>query len=1283
MPLTVIFGFGFWLKSDSAARFAGTTIQAIAEAALGEEVTIGGVTVSFVPLEVGLEGVVIAHRADGERIVGVRSVHARFGVQDWQAGLVRLTIDSPDVHLHLDADGLREFRDAAKGSGKKLNTFPWMELVITNGRALVEGEDLRVELSGLEVAPEPEGKMDVAFGRLSVDRGAIHEASTPTRFKHVVLTPHSVNVPALDLRMDHLSLDGTLAVDADGPLLGDLALRAALPGFTQNAADPRKIVEGVVDADLHLDGTIHAPVVDARVASEGIVWWRVNSHDERLALDLGRVVGPLHFEGHTLTAGTLKIPWGEGQVEVSAVLDTETKELSADVLGEGLHLGRILRQTGGFANPWIDFPADVETHVKGQLSPFGLAGPFEVDVSDLLVRNGPYDSKASEMLTVPAVQVLGDLSLDAEHILLDVDRLVAGPGHGTAHADIGFASWGPLNVRTDLRDFDLAWLQPLGGAGLGGRAHIVGTLEGRFDNLHATADIDAVDAEVLQFALADTVHTHLESDLHRLEFTAIDGQIGDSHYLGNYTLAFLPEGMWMDTQLAVPEGRARDLIGIFVDLRGIDGRVTGNALLHGPPRRLSGEVHLELDDFGVYGEKFEGGVATAWMDDGVLTIDDLSLRRGAESVLVRGSVGHQYAMNVEILTDGLRLETLDHLQGIPVAVSGDVVGDVRVGGTLFDWEPRGRLAVQRTQVQARNVEDSVVRFTTDAKGLLSWKAAMLGKAARADGHLQIHGEQPYDLHADFDTFPVHVLYPDGADGTPVEATLSGELDLAGHFGADPTPVDIEARFPAVHLAWNHHDLKNDGPWSMAVHGKSVQIPPFTLTDGDRTKLVLQGWSTGDGRTSFKGGGTLDLDLARMFAPGIPLAEGTGNLDVAFGTDAGPTGVQMRLTTKNATLRTDYFPNTFTGVKMDVTTDGTKYTLSDVSADVGGGRLTGGGTIGASGWWPSRFDLHAELRDARVQYLDYLPPMVGNADLRFDGPVGDLLMSGTIDIADMEFRDRVDWEAKIVALQASRLTDGASASRKDYFSMDLGVTAHDTVRLRNNLADATASADLRIVGDTARPGMTGTIVLDPGGRMYLKDREFEVARGELRYLDPYTYDPDLDIQLETDVAGREQTYHVDYSVTGPFSDWTTTTSSDPYLAQADINTLLLFGMTREEFEQYGGGASAIAAQATDLIAAQVAANPVQLVDRWNLVTGISARGTPTLDSNWRVVAEKDFLGFTATGELDLADYDLYLSVERRVARSFFASVYTTSQEEGRSLDVGAAFGTELKYRWELD
>jgi hypothetical protein len=126
------------------------------------------------------------------------------------------------------------------------------------------------------------------------------------------------------------------------------------------------------------------------------------------------------------------------------------------------------------------------------------------------------------------------------------------------------------------------------------------------------------------------------------------------------------------------------------------------------------------------------------------------------------------------------------------------------------------------------------------------------------------------------------------------------------------------------------------------------------------------------------------------------------------------------------------------------------------------------------------------------------------------------------------------------------------------------------------------------------------------------------------------------------------------------------------------------MTREEFEQYGGiAASALAAQATDLVAAQVAANPTQLLDRWSLASGISARGTPTLDSDWRVQAEKELLGFTFIGEIDLGDGNWYAGVERRITKNFFANAYGTSQEEGRALSIATAWGTELKYRWELD
>ena len=1287
-PLAVAIAIGVALKTDLAARIAGTTVQSLAEAALGEEVTVGGVSVEYFPPEVALDGVVVAGRTDGQRILGARRVVAAFGFVGWVPGLVRLTVDSPSAHLHLDADGLREFRDARRSDAPAPESFPWHELVVIDGHLLVEGQDLRVELSDLDVAPEADGALDLSFHELRVDAGTIHERSSPTRFKHVRVSPHGVDAPDLDVLFEHLHLDGAVRLDDRGPLVADLSLRVGLPAFTTNADDPRRYVDGVVDLDLGVGGSVQAPVVTGALRTQNLVLWRVDSADAPAALRLGEIVGPLRWEAGVLTAEKLELDWGEGSVDVRAVVDTDALTLEASVLAEGVHLGRVLRQTGGFTDPWVDFEADVEANVTGTLDPFRLTGPFEVLGHDLVVRNGPYDSRDDVMLEVPRGRVLGTLALDGRHIVLDADDVRFGPGHGVAYADIGFESYGPLRLRTELRDLDLGWLQPLGGAGLGGAARVEGTLEGRFDALYAEAELVVADPRVLDLPLGDHLVAHLESDLGRLDFTGIHGRFGppdapSTTYVGNYSLVFADDGMWMDTQLVVPEGRVADLTGIFVDLPGVDGAVRGSALLHGAPTRLSGEVHLEVDDAQVYGEKFDSGEATAWMDDGILAIDDLTLRREVGSVLVRGSVGRLYAMNLEVLTDGLRLEALDVLAGNPVDVHGELVADVRIGGTLTDWEPAGRLVVQRAQVNRRNVDDSVVEFSTAPGGALAWTGRLLGDAALLRGNLHLYGEQPYDVHARLHELPLHVFYPDGADGSPVTATITGEVDLAGSFGDDPTPVDLDARFSKVRVAWGRHDLRNPEEWVLALHGTSLQVPGLSLVDGT-TRVALEGWTTADGRANFRGGGQVDLDLARAFAPGLLQSDGVATVDLAFGTNAGPTGVSIDVRTRAATVRTDYFPGTFSELEAQVHADGRGYDLRGVRAVVGGGRLDGGGTIAAAdGWWPSAFDLQAHLEDAQIRYFDYLPSLRGDADLRFDGEVGDLLLAGDITLREMVFRDRVDWEGNIVALQSSRLTDGASEAREDYFSMDLAVHAAETVRLRNNLADAVASAELRVVGDTARPGMVGTVEVVPGGHMYLQDRDFEVARATLRFLDPYTFDPDLDIQLESDISGREQDYHVYYSVTGPFSDWSTTTTSDPYLSQADINTLLLFGMTREEFEQYGGMAAiALAAQATDLLAAQVA-TPAQLVDRWNLVSGISARGTPTLDGNWRVVAEKDFFGVTATGELDLADYDLYLAVERQLTRGLYASVYTTSQEEGRTLDFGAAIGTELKYRWELD
>ena len=1273
------------LRTDAVARLAAVTVETAVRASTGEELSIGRINLSYYPPEIAVEGLVLSHPPTRETILAAPALTVRLGIVDWQPVIQRVTIDRPQVALHIDADGLREFRGLPRGgSGATPREFPWRELRVTDGSFLLTTPAMTMDVGGIETMPVA-GRTDLSIGALRIRTDSLDERATAIAIPGAELGPNHIDLPSVVVEFTNGRIDGHLSADLDGVLDGDLSVHLRLPGLT-TGVDPRKYVDGVVDVDVTLSGTPAAPGISGSMATQGVVIWRISSKDIPIPTRLGDTVGPWRLDGKVAKIGPLAQEWGGGHVIVVGEVVTDTLATTAHLFGEDVSLAQILQATGGYPSPWVDFRGDVEASVSGSLKPFGLGGPFEVVGTRLDVTSGPVDNARSPvMLHVSVGRVIGDLTLDARHIVLDVNDLGFGPDtRGRARADIGFRRDGPLALDLHLDQLDLGLLQPLGNARLDGRASVDGWLGGSFQALSAHADITGTDLVVLDRAIADTFQAHLESpDLKRLQFTDVDARVARTHWRGNVELAFLPGGLFLDTQVFIPDGWVRDLTGIFVDLGGLDGRISGTTVLSGGVYDLTGEVELELAEMDLWGEKFEGGHVTGWMDAGILTLEELRVARGVETLLARGSIGRKWAMNMEILSDGFRLERLDHFRSGGLPVTGAVVADAGVGGSLFEMEPRGRIALRGTHYGHEPVDDSTLTFRTGQPGVLDWRGDLVGGALLADGHLGMRGEQPYDIAVALRSFPLHTFYPNGADHSRIVATVSGNVDLAGHFGDEPVPVDIDGRLDTVRASWNGHELSNPEPWVFAVHGKSVQIPTIRLKDDHATDVTFSGTTTADGRVALHGEGNVELALARAFAPGIAEAGGIAKVKLTIDRAGdGPYAVRADAKMKNAMLRTDYFPEAFDDLSADLTATPDLYTFRTVKAVVGGGKFTAEGTIGATDWWPNRYALDGSLAGSRIQYLEYLPPLTGNAKLRFDGPVGDLLLSGDIDIDDMAFRDRVDWESKVLSLRGRKLTDSASKERTDWFSMDLHVIARDGAHFRNNLADADASADLTIVGDTARPGMVGEIRVTPGGRMYLQDRQFEVTRGELRYVDPYSFDPDLDILLETDVKGRDQDYHVYYAITGPFSDWRTNTTADPYLSQADINTLLLFGMTREEFERYGGIGAALAAQTTDLLATQLIDRGPALIDRWSLVSGVNERGSTTLSSDLRLVAEKDLFDFSITGESNF-DQDWYLSIERRIAQNLYASAYAVTQQEGRSLPIGAAYGAEFKYRWEFD
>ena len=111
-------------------------------------------------------------------------------------------------------------------------------------------------------------------------------------------------------------------------------------------------------------------------------------------------------------------------------------------------------------------------------------------------------------------------------------------------------------------------------------------------------------------------------------------------------------------------------------------------------------------------------------------------------------------------------------------------------------------------------------------------------------------------------------------------------------------------------------------------------------------------------------------------------------------------------------------------------------------------------------------------------------------------------------------------------------------------------------VRNNLADLTASVSLRVTGDSENPQVTGRITADSGLIFFRKDR-YTVQRAVLEFPPETTFEPILNLQAETEIAG----YQIFLNLSGSLVETdqlTLNVHSSPALPQADVVSLITTG-----------------------------------------------------------------------------------------------------------------------------
>jgi translocation and assembly module TamB len=469
---------------------------------------------------------------------------------------------------------------------------------------------------------------------------------------------------------------------------------------------------------------------------------------------------------------------------------------------------------------------------------------------------------------------------------------------------------------------------------------------------------------------------------------------------------------------------------------------------------------------------------------------------------------------------------------------------------------------------------------------------------------------------DLDLGPIANLVPGVAwSASPPEGRLSATLSIKHAPIADIAKSDMTLSVSKLQVKRGGQMLKllsQKAPITLA--GNTLTVPGLRVEG--RLESGLSGVVIADGKVERAlTNPSLDasieiepLSLQRISAdiPGVDRAAGqiTAQLRMQGPLDALRYSGAAKL--KNGELYIKGLPVGFTDAQVDIDIGAGDARIKRATAKVGGG------TISVTGGVP----IHGTslgTATARIIAKNVKLPVADGVQLTADADLEATLrpsaedseqrlpdVKGTVELTSFSYTRPIELAVNIGQLGSrSRTAVETYDPKNDVLRFDLNVISPKPLRFANNLIDMqleVVEPGLELSGTNQRFGARGLLRIRPESKLRLRNTEFEVREGSVRFDDPNRIAPKVDVRATAE-------YRRSSTLTGPDassqeSPTTTSTtassstdasqsgglwritmhaygnadalkvdlSSEPTLRQEDIVLLLTFGLTRAEIDQ---------------------------------------------------------------------------------------------------------------------
>lgn len=605
----------------------------------------------------------------------------------------------------------------------------------------------------------------------------------------------------------------------------------------------------------------------------------------------------------------------------------------------------------------------------------------------------------------------------------------------------------------------------------------------------------------------------------------------------------------------------------------VEGPFTGVVTVHGLPGE-GGEDETEGEVHGAVAPAVVSGIAVdrlavdlTWDPDRVL-VTDLTIEAPAGRLRGGGGLGvaeGELDFDIEGIDLQLDRAPLSELLGGRLGGSAEV--QATIGGTLES--PRVDAALEGREL---TIAGTPVGADGDTRLDLFWEGDEVGIEGSFLGLAELEGGGRLD--------------GEGADVT-IELRVADLRSLAGLLGPDVPEIAGHAsgriRISGEGLEGLPEIVVVIDDLVARYRGREiVELEPVRveLEEGvARIRSLYLGSREGGAEASVDGGsevfvsGTVDLEPPHAldlnlqasvdnrwidpYLPGVELA-GQTDLLASVGGELGTPRLNGQATVEDADLVVHAVDQSIDDLSAVLFFYPDAIVVDTLEGEIGGGEVLASGRLDLP--WeeePMTARLQLAARDVTFRYPEgWL--MHGDANL-----VWSLESEEQQEIRGIVTLDRAyylrDVEVGFVQLlqrflRRQRVEVGETDEALADVELAIVVEASDAVRVRNNLADLTGSADLTLRGTLARPLLFGEVEMDPGGELVYADNRYTVERAQLTFANPYRVEPVLDLEAVTEVAE----YDVTLNLFGPLERLNASFASDPPLPDLEVLSLLLSG-----------------------------------------------------------------------------------------------------------------------------